>query len=120
MSHYSSLFRRESIHVAIAALDCQCLDVAKISGDISYNGYKLKEFVLQRTAAYTSQNDLHIPEMIVRETLDFSSRWQGTGSSTCMTDHLHPRNKNRIVLYSIPSDDGLRTNSKSFNSLKRL
>ncbi|MFS7986455.1 putative ABC-type sulfate transporter [Helianthus anomalus] len=52
----------------------------KISGDVFYNGYKLEEFVPQRTAAYISQNDLHIPEMTVRETLDFSSRCQGTGN----------------------------------------
>ncbi|KAI3810521.1 hypothetical protein L1987_20137 [Smallanthus sonchifolius] len=52
----------------------------KISGEISYNGYKLEEFVPQKTSAYISQDDLHIPEMTVRETLDFSSRCQGTGS----------------------------------------
>ncbi|MFS7986544.1 hypothetical protein Hanom_Chr11g01011561 [Helianthus anomalus] len=53
----------------------------QISGDVSYNGYKLEEFVPQRTAVYISQNDLHISEMTVRETLDFSSRCQGTGNA---------------------------------------
>ncbi|MFS7986495.1 putative ABC transporter, AAA+ ATPase domain, ABC-2 type transporter [Helianthus anomalus] len=72
-----------------------------ISGDISYNGYKLEEFVPQRTAAYISQNDLHIPEMTVRETLDFSSRCQGTGSRAGITDHLHTRNKNRIIMMEV-------------------
>ncbi|KAG6408624.1 hypothetical protein SASPL_131642 [Salvia splendens] len=52
----------------------------KVSGDISYNGYKLDEFVPQKTSAYISQDDLHIPEMTVRETLDFSARCQGIGS----------------------------------------
>jgi len=40
----------------------------------------LEEFVPQKTAAYVSQYDLHIPEMTVRETVDFSARCQGTGS----------------------------------------
>ncbi|PON68433.1 ABC transporter-like [Parasponia andersonii] len=52
----------------------------KVSGGISYNGYKLGEFVPQKTSAYVSQNDLHIPEMTVRETLDFSAHCQGVGS----------------------------------------
>lgn len=51
-----------------------------MEGDISYNGYNLKEFVPQKTAAYISQYDLHISEMTVRETLDFAARCQGTGS----------------------------------------
>ncbi|KAJ8439251.1 hypothetical protein Cgig2_030186 [Carnegiea gigantea] len=52
----------------------------KIQGDIEYNGYKLKEFIPQKTSAYISQQDLHIPEMTVRETIDFSARCQGVGS----------------------------------------
>ncbi|MFS7967615.1 hypothetical protein Hanom_Chr09g00787761 [Helianthus anomalus] len=106
--------------IAIEISNVLFIHSLQISGDIFYNGYKLEEFVPQRTGAYISQNDLHILEMTVGETLDFSSRFQGTGSRAGMSDHLHTRNKNRILLYSIPSDDGLRTNSKSFNSLKRL
>lgn len=34
----------------------------------------------QKTSAYISQYDLHIPEMTVRETIDFSARCQGVGS----------------------------------------
>jgi len=52
----------------------------QIKGDIEYNGYKLKEFIPQKTSAYISQQDLHIPEMTVRETIDFSARCQGVGS----------------------------------------
>nr|GLL29394.1 pleiotropic drug resistance protein 3-like isoform X1 [Ipomoea trifida] len=53
----------------------------KVRGDISYNEHKLQEFVPQKTSAYISQyDDLHIPEMTVRETLDFSSCCQGVGS----------------------------------------
>lgn len=50
------------------------------SGEITYNGHKLHEFVPQKTAAYVSQNDVHVAEMTVGETLDFSSRCQGVGS----------------------------------------
>ncbi|XP_019254764.1 PREDICTED: pleiotropic drug resistance protein 3-like [Nicotiana attenuata] len=63
------------------------------SGEISYNGYKLEEFVLQKTSAYISQNDLHIPEMTVRETLDYSSRFQGVGSRAEIMIKLSRREK---------------------------
>ncbi|GMN51418.1 hypothetical protein TIFTF001_020570 [Ficus carica] len=52
----------------------------KVRGDISYNGHKLEEFVPQKTSAYISQYDQHIPEMTVRETIDFSAHCQGVGS----------------------------------------
>ncbi|KAH9312921.1 hypothetical protein KI387_027956 [Taxus chinensis] len=52
----------------------------KESGRITYNGHLLEEFVPQKTAAYIGQNDLHVPVMTVRETLDFSARCQGVGS----------------------------------------
>ncbi|XVF34334.1 hypothetical protein REPUB_Repub18cG0050800 [Reevesia pubescens] len=51
-----------------------------VSGKVSYNGYKLEEFVPQKTAAYIRQDDLHISELTVRETLDFSASCQGLGS----------------------------------------
>lgn len=41
------------------------------TGNISYNGFQLNEFVPEKTAAYISQYDLQIPDMTVRETLDF-------------------------------------------------
>lgn len=53
---------------------------SKVGGEVYYNGHGLEEFVPQKTSAYISQNDLHIPEMTVRETLDFSARCQGIGS----------------------------------------
>ena len=40
----------------------------------------MNEFVPQRTAAYISEQDMHVAEMTVRETLDFSARCQGVGS----------------------------------------
>jgi ABC-type multidrug transport system ATPase subunit len=36
--------------------------------------------VPEKTAAYISQYDLHIPDITVRETLDFSAQCQGVGS----------------------------------------
>jgi ABC-type multidrug transport system ATPase subunit len=51
----------------------------QLSGKVSYNGHEMNEFVPQRTAAYVDQNDLHIGEMTVRETLTFSARVQGVG-----------------------------------------
>lgn len=52
----------------------------QVKGEVSYNGFGLKEFVPEKTSAYISQYDLHIPDMTVRETLDFSARFQGVGS----------------------------------------
>ncbi|KAH9313294.1 hypothetical protein KI387_028329, partial [Taxus chinensis] len=52
----------------------------KVRGTVTYNGHGMDEFVAQRTSAYISQHDLHIGEMTVRETLDFSARCQGVGS----------------------------------------
>uniref|UniRef100_A0ACD5YHJ1 Uncharacterized protein n=1 Tax=Avena sativa TaxID=4498 RepID=A0ACD5YHJ1_AVESA len=52
----------------------------KVTGEIDYNGVKLQDFVPEKTAAYIGQYDLHVPEMTVRETLDFSARFQGVGS----------------------------------------
>lgn len=52
----------------------------QVAGRVSYNGHEMDEFVPQRTAAYISQNDVHIGEMTVRETLAFSARCQGVGS----------------------------------------
>jgi len=52
----------------------------KVSGKVTYNGHGMNEFVPERTAAYISQHDLHIGEMTVRETLQFSARCQGVGT----------------------------------------
>nr|XP_043614750.1 pleiotropic drug resistance protein 1-like [Erigeron canadensis] len=65
----------------------------KSSGKVTYNGHELHEFVPERTAAYISQNDLHIGEMTVRETLAFSARCQGVGSRYDMLVELARREK---------------------------
>ncbi|KAM3377924.1 hypothetical protein P3S68_010337 [Capsicum galapagoense] len=70
----------------------------KVSGEISYNGYKLAEFVPQKTSAYISQNDLHFPEMTVRETLEYSSRFLGVGSRADIMSDLSRREKEAGII----------------------
>ncbi|KZV31666.1 pleiotropic drug resistance protein 1-like [Dorcoceras hygrometricum] len=65
----------------------------KVSGNVTYNGHGVDEFVPQRTAAYISQTDLHIGEMTVRETLAFSARCQGVGDRYEMLAELSRREK---------------------------
>ncbi|XP_068637695.1 ABC transporter G family member 42-like [Aristolochia californica] len=65
----------------------------KVQGEITYNGHRLNEFVPQKTAAYISQNDVHIGEMTVKETFDFSARCQGVGSRYELLTELARREK---------------------------
>ncbi|XP_030457252.1 pleiotropic drug resistance protein 3-like isoform X2 [Syzygium oleosum] len=65
----------------------------EITGEISYNGHKFDEFIAPKTSAYISQYDLHIPEMTVRETLDFSARCQGVGSREDIMMEISRREK---------------------------
>ncbi|MCO5551372.1 hypothetical protein L7F22_004874, partial [Adiantum nelumboides] len=51
----------------------------RVSGNVTYNGHKLQEFIPQRTSAYISQHDTQYGMLTVRETLDFSGRCQGVG-----------------------------------------
>uniref|UniRef100_A0A7N2R0V3 ABC transporter domain-containing protein n=1 Tax=Quercus lobata TaxID=97700 RepID=A0A7N2R0V3_QUELO len=71
---------------------------SRITGEISYNGYKLEEFVPQKTSSYISQNDLHIHEMTVREILDFSARCQGVGSQAEVMVEVSEREKEAGVV----------------------
>ncbi|KAL2516241.1 ABC transporter G family member 36 [Forsythia ovata] len=65
----------------------------KASGEITYNGYGLKEFVPKKTSVYIGQNDIHVAEMTVRETLDFSARCQGVGSRYELLKEVAKREK---------------------------
>ncbi|KAK1393965.1 Pigment permease [Heracleum sosnowskyi] len=65
----------------------------KVSGSVTYNGHQMNEFVPHRTAAYISQNDCHIGEMTVKETLAFSARCQGIGFRYEMLAELSRREK---------------------------
>ncbi|KAK2645799.1 hypothetical protein Ddye_020994 [Dipteronia dyeriana] len=64
-----------------------------MSGRITYNGHGLKEFVPPRTSAYVSQQDWHVAEMTVRETLEFAGRCQGVGFKYDMISELARREK---------------------------
>ncbi|CAA7046262.1 unnamed protein product [Microthlaspi erraticum] len=70
----------------------------KCSGEISYNGHRLDEFVPQKTSAYISQYDLHIAEMTVRESVDFSARCQGVGSRTDIMMEVSKREKEAGII----------------------
>ncbi|KAL1829196.1 hypothetical protein ACET3Z_007608 [Daucus carota] len=69
----------------------------KTSGSVTYNGHGMQDFVPQRSAAYISQYDVHIGEMTVRETLAFSGRCQGVGSSYEMLAELARREKDANI-----------------------
>ncbi|VVB11045.1 unnamed protein product [Arabis nemorensis] len=70
----------------------------KCSGEISYNGHGMDEFVPQKTSAFISQHDLHIAEMTVRETIDFSARCQGVGSRTDIMMEVSKREKDGGII----------------------
>ena len=57
----------------------------------------MDEFVPERTAAYISQQDLHIPELTVRETLAFSARCQGVGPRYGWFNNLKVRDNINLV-----------------------
>ncbi|GJN14014.1 hypothetical protein PR202_gb00785 [Eleusine coracana subsp. coracana] len=69
-----------------------------VTGEIEYNGVKLDEFVPEKTAAYISQYDLHVPEMTVRETLDFSARFQGVGTRAEIIKEVITREKEAGII----------------------
>ncbi|KAL2652291.1 hypothetical protein R1flu_020419 [Riccia fluitans] len=65
----------------------------KVSGKVTYNGCELHEFQPRKTAAYVSQQDLHLGEMTVRETLLYSARSQGFGPTSEMLRDLLEKEK---------------------------
>ncbi|CAN4097540.1 unnamed protein product [Withania somnifera] len=69
----------------------------KVSGRVTYNGHGMDEFVPQRASAYISQNDLHIGELTVRETLAFSARCQGVGARYELLAELSRREKDANI-----------------------
>ncbi|KAJ0030927.1 hypothetical protein Pint_13101 [Pistacia integerrima] len=81
-----------------------------VSGKITYNGHGLNEFVAPRTSAYVSQQDWHVAEMTVRETLEFAGRCQGVGFKYDMISELSRREK----IAGIKPDEDLDIFMKSF------
>ncbi|XP_047941583.1 pleiotropic drug resistance protein 3-like isoform X2 [Salvia hispanica] len=70
----------------------------KMTGEISYNGYNLQDFVVQKVSSYVGQYDQHIPEITVRETLDFSGRCQGIGNRAEILMKLAKREKEENIV----------------------
>lgn len=64
------------------------LKLTQINGEITYNGITFKGFIPQRTAAYIEQTDLHLPELTVRETMNFAARVQGVGHKAGVCRHV--------------------------------
>ncbi|EAZ13392.1 hypothetical protein OsJ_03311 [Oryza sativa Japonica Group] len=74
------------------------------SGEVTYNGYGLDEFVPQKTAAYISQHDVHAGEMTVKETLDFSAKCQGVGQRYELLKELAKKER-QLGIYPDPEVD---------------
>ncbi|KAM3256973.1 hypothetical protein ACQJBY_049391 [Aegilops geniculata] len=69
----------------------------KMTGDIIYNGHTMDEFVPRRSAAYVSQHDLHMAELTVRETVNFSAKCQGIGHRYDLLMELSRREKEENI-----------------------
>ncbi|KAL8547629.1 hypothetical protein ACS0TY_007090 [Phlomoides rotata] len=65
----------------------------RVLGKVEYNGHAMDEFIAQRTSAYIGQEDLHLGELTVRETLAFSARCQGVGTGYELLAELLRREK---------------------------
>ena len=74
----------------------------QVAGEISYNGYKIYGFVPQKTSTYISQYDRHLPEMTMRETIDFSACCQGVGSRAGKIPCFLHVVINRVIVHSYP------------------
>ncbi|XP_028552981.1 pleiotropic drug resistance protein 3-like [Dendrobium catenatum] len=100
----------------------------KVTGEITYNGSKLDEMNPEKTSAYISQYDLHIPQMTVRETLDFSARCQGIGDRAGIMEEVVRREKQAGIVPDLMIDtymkaissEGLQTSLQTDYMLKIL
>ncbi|KAF3943051.1 hypothetical protein CMV_030353, partial [Castanea mollissima] len=69
----------------------------KVQGQVTYNGHRLDEFVPRKTSAYISQNDVHLGDLTVKETLDYSARFQGVGNRYNLLTELSWRQKHEGI-----------------------
>ncbi|TVU35263.1 hypothetical protein EJB05_17142, partial [Eragrostis curvula] len=76
----------------------------EVSGEVTYNGFGMDEFVPQKTAAYISQNDVHDGELTVKEVLDFSARCQGVGQRYELLQELAKKER-QLGIYPDPEVD---------------
>ncbi|XP_015572858.1 ABC transporter G family member 29 [Ricinus communis] len=70
----------------------------RVQGQVSYNGYRLDEFEPRKTSAYVSQNDLHLGDLTVKETFDYSVRFQGIGHRQDLLIELDRREKEAGII----------------------
>ncbi|WVZ64594.1 hypothetical protein U9M48_014089 [Paspalum notatum var. saurae] len=70
----------------------------KVTGSITYNGHTMDEFEARRSAAYVSQHDLHMGELTVRETVNFSAKCQGIGHRYDLLVELSRREKEASIV----------------------
>eukprot|EP00891_Asterochloris_glomerata_P005114 jgi/Astpho2/5114/Aster-06326 len=80
----------------------------KIDGKVTYNGHTFNDFLAQRTAAYVEQEDQHMPELTVRETLDFSARMQGVGARGTEYNEICKREKDEGIEPDWDVDDMMK------------
>ncbi|KAG0456416.1 hypothetical protein HPP92_024204 [Vanilla planifolia] len=76
----------------------------KVTGKITYCGCEFKDFVPQRTGAYVSQHDIHVTEMTVRETFDFSAQCLGTGNRSDILSELTKRERDAGIIVDAEID----------------
>ncbi|KAL0927351.1 hypothetical protein M5K25_001514 [Dendrobium thyrsiflorum] len=82
----------------LSSLAGKAIPPLKITGNITYNGFKLEDIVPEKIAAYISQHDLHISQMTVRETLDFAARCQGVGDREDLIREVARREKQAGII----------------------
>ncbi|XP_042755335.1 pleiotropic drug resistance protein 2 [Lactuca sativa] len=69
----------------------------RVTGEVTYCGHRMSEFIPQRTCAYISQHDFHNGEMTVRETFDFAGRCLGVGTRYDLLEELSRREKDEGI-----------------------
>lgn len=69
----------------------------KKSGKVTYNGRSFDEFLPQSASVYIEQEDQHLPELTVRETMDFSALCQGSGHKSGEVAQLRELEKEKNI-----------------------
>ena len=81
----------------------------QVRGEVKYNGYGFDECVVGRTAAYVDQNDNHIAELTVRETLVRSIPCPNPLNATSLSlliaiqKWLIQASKRKLIICAIPA-----------------
>ncbi|CAI0410743.1 unnamed protein product [Linum tenue] len=83
----------------------------RVSGRVTYCGHEFHEFVPQRTCAYISQQECHLGELTVRETLEFSGRCLGVGTKYDLLAELSRREKEAGIKPDLEVDAFMKATS---------